>query len=120
MRTAFEVFAQELDAHLKYFQETLTALDAAATTEQYADIFAARARKLEHLFHVIKGASGFLQLKEIREMSIKGESWFKNQTVGPSDKSALLKDFRELITGLQSESNTLNEVLDSTREKKDA
>lgn len=72
---AAQIFLDELNSHVSFFQEMLAALNSA---EGRATFGAKEARLLAEKFHLVKGASGFLKLTELKEAAGSAEKYFRD------------------------------------------
>jgi len=69
------IFLEELDAHLKFFRATLNDLESDHGYVLDGD----KARLLAEKFHLVKGASGFLQLSSLKESAAEAEKYFRDK-----------------------------------------
>ena len=72
---AAQIFLDELNAHLSFFQEMLASLGRPESATPFG---AKEARLLAEKFHLVKGASGFLKLTELKDEAGSAEKYFRD------------------------------------------
>ncbi|MCB0322236.1 MAG: Hpt domain-containing protein [Bdellovibrionales bacterium] len=110
MRSTYDIFVTELESHLAALEGFVAELET-MPPEKLSSGFDAHAKRLAERFHVLKGGSGFLQLKTIASLTGKGEEWFKNGTVPARAPIDLRTELAELVRALRDELNALQHLL---------
>ncbi len=114
MRSAYEIFAEELEKHLGFLLETSNALGELEKEDELEKFFSDKAKSLEQRFHVLKGGAGFLKLNKVADISDKFESVFKRACVNHDDLALLKSEFVQSISQLKVELAELNTLLANT------
>jgi len=105
LQSALGIFIKELDTHVVYFRELLSALE-----QEHASCLDESSKTLEHRFHVIKGGAGFLKLEEIRQSAILGESMFKHGIVHEQPEEKTTHQFIEIVDLLERQVGELRDT----------
>ena len=113
MRSAYEIFADELERHLQYMEQCASSLQPISTAEDIHGLFVTAAKSLEQRFHVVKGGAGFLKLERIASISESYEECFKHAGVHREDMLGLKDDFLRAVQELREELERLRALLAS-------
>ena len=110
LHSTYQIFAEELSSHVAFFKQVLARLEDVVGEQAIEEELRTKAKKLEHRFHLLKGGAGFLQLKEIAEASLAGETLFKGGKLHESP-SKLNQELTQIVETIESELSQLKEVL---------
>lgn len=114
MRSAYEIFAEELEKHLEFLLESKEVLAEKTEPAELEEVFRQRAKGLEQRFHVLKGGAGFLKIKQVADLSDEFEKFFKKGELNHSDSVELKSEFSEAVEVLQRELHSLQSLLEET------
>ncbi len=114
MRSAYEIFSEELEKHLEFLIETKQVLATKTEAAEIEEVFRERAKGLEQRFHVFKGGAGFLKLQKIAALSDTFEKVFKKGEVDHPDKIQLQAEFSATVEQLEAELISLRELLEQS------
>lgn len=115
MRSTYELFLTEIAGHLEFFEESCSKCSALTNSAALRDALEELSTKLAHRFHVIKGGSGFLQLKTIQLASKEAENLFKNGIDASLRTEDIVAKLQQSIEVLRKEEQTLRQLLESTK-----
>lgn len=115
MRPTYELFLTEIASHLEFFEESCSRCSASANSTALKDTLEELSTKLAHRFHVIKGGSGFLQLKAIQLASKEAEDLFKDGIDASMRREDVVAKLQQSVDILRKEEQALRQLLESTK-----
>ena len=115
MRPTYELLLTEIASHLEFFEESCSRCSALTNSAALEDTLEELSTKLAHRFHVIKGGSGFLQLKAIQLASKEAEDLFKNGIDASLRTEDILAKLQQSVEVLRKEEQALRQLLEGTK-----
>ena len=94
---AAKIFLDELDEHLRFFDQVLR--DSAANPRLIDEC----AKAIAERFHLIRGSSGFLSMPPIHECATTGEKFFRDEIRGAEGPQSAGGQLKDLVTILHRE-----------------
>ena len=101
LHAAAHIFATELEAHSAFLEQFCSELDAANDTASRA-LMKKQAPLLAEKFHLIRGASGFLNLTALRDLATEKEKRYRALDSDTVEKSEVLSELRAALEVLRN------------------
>ena len=108
MRSAYEIFLQEFDSHLKFLS---TLAHDLRNADNPMSILSEKRVSAQNRFHVIKGGAGFLKLTDIAACASEAEETLKKTALDADSLDSLSDCLQRTVSTLEQEVEELRKLL---------